>query len=87
MYHLSRRIKHTKLQWDFDKQTESPNLGQITKPYNNEQQKKITCWIVDFPVLADHWVKLKESEKKDKYFYLARNWENCGIWKRRLFEF
>ena len=27
---------------------------------------------MDFVVPADHRVKLKESEKKDKYLYLAR---------------
>ena len=31
-----------------------------------------TCRIVDFVVPADHRVKLKEREKKDKYFDLAR---------------
>ena len=49
----------------------SPNLGQTTKPYNN-QQKKRTCRIVDFAVPADHRIKLKESEKKDKYLDSAR---------------
>ena len=28
--------------------------------------------MVDFVVLADHWVKLKEREKKDKYLDLSR---------------
>ena len=27
---------------------------------------------MDFPVPADHWVKLKKSEKKDKYLDLVR---------------
>ena len=49
----------------------SPNLGQKTRPYNN-QQKKRTCKIVDFAVLADQRIKLKESEKEDKYLDLAR---------------
>ena len=35
-----------KLQWDG-----SPNLGQKTRPYNN-QPKKRTCKIVDFAVPA-----------------------------------
>ena len=26
---------------------------------------------MDFTVLADHWVKLKESKKKDKYLDFA----------------
>ena len=31
-----------------------------------------TCRIVDFAVPADHRVKLKENEKKDKYLNFAR---------------
>ena len=33
---------------------------------------KRTCQIVHFAVLADHRVKLKENEKRDKYLDLAR---------------
>ena len=51
----------------------SPNLGLKTRPYNNQQQKKKKiCKIVDFAVPADHRIKLKECEKKDKYLDLAR---------------
>ena len=35
--------------------------------------KKRTYWIVDFVVPADHRVKLKNSEKKDKYLYLVKD--------------
>ena len=49
----------------------SPNLGPKTRPYNNQQKKKI-CKIVDFAVPADNRIKLKESEKRDKYLDLAR---------------
>ena len=42
----------------------SPNLGQATKPRNN-QQKKWTCRIADVALPTDHRIKLKESEKKD----------------------
>ena len=35
-------------------------------------KKKRTCNIVDFAVPADHKIKLKECEKKDKYLDLAR---------------
>ncbi len=52
----------------------SPNLGQKTKPYNNQQKKKKKkriCKIVDFAVPADHRIKLKESKKKDKYLDLC----------------
>ena len=38
-----------------------------SKGVNNNNNK-----IVDFAVLADHGVKLKDSEKKDKYLDLAR---------------
>ena len=43
-------------------------------PYGflHEQKKKRTYWIVHFAVPADHRVKPKESEKKDKYLNLAR---------------
>ena len=42
----------------------SPNLGQKTRTYDN-QQKKRTCEIVNFAVPADHRIKSKENEKKD----------------------
>ena len=47
----------------------SPNLGQKTRPYINhpKKKKKKTCKIVDFAVPADHRIKLKEYQKKDKY--------------------
>ena len=55
-----------KLLWDG-----LPNLALKTRPYNN-QQKKITCKIVDFAVQVGHRIKPKECEKKDKYLDLAR---------------
>ena len=59
----------------------SPNLGQKTRP-NNNQRKKWTCKIVDFAVPADHKVKLKEFEKKDKYLDLAR--ELKKLWNMKV---
>ena len=66
----------------------------MTRPNNNQQKKKKkkkgggTCKIVDFAVPADHRVKLKVSEKNDKYLDLARklkklehksdNYTNCN---------
>ena len=47
------------------------------------KRKKRTYRIVDFAVPADHRVKLKESEKKDKYLDLAEG--NCGTWKWHLY--
>ena len=63
----------------------SPNLGQKTRPYNNQQQQKKKeriCKIVDFAVPADHRIKLKECEKKDKYLDLAR--ELKKLWNMRV---
>ena len=43
----------------------------MTRP-SDRQQEKTTCWIVDFTILADLRVKLKENEKRDKYLDLLR---------------
>ena len=64
-----------KLLWDFNIQTDHliparrPDLIIINK-------KKRTCKIVDFAVPADHRIKQKECEKKDKYLDLARELKN-----------
>ena len=62
----------------------SPNIGQKTRPNNNQQKKKKkrTCKIVDFAVPADHRIKLKEYEKKDKYLDLAR--ELKKLWNMKV---
>ena len=39
---------------------------------NQQQQKKRTCKIVDFAVPAEHRIKLKECEKRNKYLDFAR---------------
>ena len=59
----------------------SPNLGQKTRSHSN-QQKKRTRKIVDYAVPADHRIKLKESEKKDKYLDLA--WEFKKTWNMKV---
>ena len=41
-----------------------------------------TCKIVDFAVLGDHRIKLKGSEKKDKYLDLAK--ELKKLWKMKV---
>ena len=71
-----------KLLWeDFDIHTDHlisarrPNLIIINK-------KKRTCKIVDFAVPADHRIKLKECEKKDKYLDLAR--ELKKLWDMQM---
>ena len=59
-----------KLLWDFNIQKDHiiparrPDLIIINK-------KKRTCKIVDFAVPADHRIKLKECEKRDKYLDFA----------------
>ena len=70
-----------KLLWDFNIQTghlipaRRPDLIMINK-------KKRTCKTVDFAVPADHRIKQKECEKKDKYLNLARElkklWNHAG---------
>ena len=70
-----------KLRWDFDIHTDHlisarrPDLIIINK-------KKRTCKIVDFAVPADHKIKLKECEKKDKYIDLAR--ELKKLWDMKV---
>ena len=60
-----------KLLLDFDIKTDHlisasrPDLIVINK------KKKKTCKIVNFAAPADHRIKLKESEKRDKYLNLA----------------
>ena len=39
---------------------------------NVDEQEKRTCHLVDFVVPVFHRVKMKESEKIDKYLDLAR---------------
>ena len=64
----------------------SPNLGQKTKPNDNQKKKKKkekrTCKIVDFAVPAEHRIKLKECEKKDKYLDLTR--ELKKLWNMKV---
>ena len=50
---------------------------------NNQQQKKKRIRkIVDFSFLADHRIKLKEFDKKDKYLDLAR--ELKKLWNMQV---
>ena len=61
-----------KLLWDFNIPTD--HLISARRPdliITNNTKKRI-CKIVDFAVLVDCRIKLKECEKKDKYPYLAR---------------
>ena len=71
-----------KLLWDFDIQMD--HLISARRPdliiINNKKKK--TWKIVDFAVPADHRIKLKECEKRDKYVDLAR--ELKKIWNMKV---
>ena len=45
-------------------------------------KKKRIYWIVDLAIPADHRVKIKESEKRDKYLDLVRELKN--LWTMRV---
>ena len=68
-----------KILWDFEIQINNviparqPDLVIVNK-------KKRTFQIVDIAVPADHKVKLKENEKRDKYLDLTREL-NKNLWK------
>ena len=70
-----------KLPWEFETQTDHlisarrPDLVVINK-------KKRTSQIVDFAIPADHRVKLKENEKKDKYLDFARGLKK--LWNMKV---
>ena len=68
-----------KLLWDFNIQTD--HLIPVRRP-DLINKKKRTCKIVDFADPADHRVKLKECEKKDKYLGLAR--ELKKLWNMQV---
>ena len=72
-----------KLLWDFDIQTD--HLISARRPdliIINKKKKKKFSKIVDFVVPADHRIKLKECEKRDKYLDLAR--ELKKLWNMKV---
>ena len=74
-----------KILWDFEISTDhviSTRRSDLVIVNKN----KTTYCIVDFAVLADHIVKLKESEKKDKYLDLAWELKKTGTWKQWLYQ-
>ena len=72
------------------KQNKKRTNKQTNKQKKNKTKKKKinkrTCKIVDFSVLVHHKIKLKESEKKDKYLELDSELKNCGIWRWQLYQ-
>ena len=72
-----------KLQWDFDIHTDHLISARIQDHMIiKKKKKKRICKIVDFAVPADHRIKLKECEKKDKYLDLA--WELKKLWNMKV---
>ena len=65
-----------KLLWDFEIQTDHQIMAR--RPDLIIINKNRTCRIVDFAVPADHGVKLKESEKKDRYLDLIKELKTSG---------
>ena len=61
-----------KLIWDFDIHTYHRTTARRPGLIIINKKKMRICKIVDFAVTADHRIKLKECEKKDKYLDLAR---------------
>ena len=71
-----------KLVWAFNIQTD--DLISARRPdliIINKRKKKI-CKIVDFALPADHRIKLKEYEKRDKYLDFAR--ELKKLWNMKV---
>ena len=71
-----------KLLWDFDIQTDQLISARRPDFIIINKKKNRICKIVDFAVLADHRIKLKESKKKDKYQDLAR--ELKKLWNMKV---
>ena len=61
-------LKTLKIPWDFMIQTDPPILDRRTNLlFINKKKKKRTCYLVNFTILTDCWVKMKEMEKIGKY--------------------
>ena len=70
-----------KLPWGFDIQTDQLISARRLDLKIINKTKKI-CKIVAFAVPADHRIKLKECEKRDKYLNLAR--ELKKLWNMKV---
>ena len=58
-----------------------PSKLQTNQPKKKkEKERKKIYKIVDFAVPANHRIKLKECEKKDKYLDLARELKKKNLW-------
>ena len=80
-------------QWDAQTLLGFWYTNSVRRLDNNQQKKKKrksikerTCWIVDLTVPDDHRVKMKESEKKNKYLDLARELRKHRTWSWRWYQ-
>ena len=69
-YSVLTSLSHLSCQYKY-RNSNNNNDDNNNKNKNNQQRKR-TSKIVDFAVPADHRIKLKECEKRDKYLDLAR---------------
>ena len=78
--------KTQKILWDSETQADLLILAR--GPGLVIVKKKKTCRIVDSAVSADHKVKIKENEKRDKYVDLAREvkTKNYGTWRWQWYQ-
>ena len=73
-----------KLLWDFDIQTDHQILATRSDliMINKKKKQKKNSKIVDFAIPTDHWIELKECEKRDKYLDRAR--ETIKLWNLKV---
>ena len=63
----------------------SLNLGQKTRPYNNQKKKtKRICKILDFAVLADHRLNRKNVKRRISTSTLLGNWKKNKQWNMKM---
>ena len=55
--------------------TRRPDLVIVTPPPPKKKWKKRKCRMMEFAVVTDHKVRVKENEKRDKYLVVARELE------------
>ena len=78
-----------KLLWDFDIQTDHlipTRRTDLIINKNKKKERKKTGKIVDFAVPANHRIKLKEFEKKEKYLDLTMELKHYGTCRWQLYQ-
>ena len=81
--HKSESIQENeahKFLWDFEIQTDLILTSRPVLIVVNQKNKR-TCRPVDFAVSANHRLKVKENEKRDKFLDFARELKIYGTQK------